>query len=205
MSFYRFVRALAVGYSKLFHRMTVIGKENMPVDGGCIVIANHSSFLDPVLAASAIKRDVYFMAKSDLLENKFMEMILKACNVVPVHRGESDIAAMRKTCEIVDNGNIAGIFPQGTRIRCQTLDVNTVQAGIGLIGARTKAPVVPVSICYGKKNNCPRFLRKVTVVIGSPMSYEEYALENGERKTSQEIAKYAFTKVCEQFADYNHG
>ena len=205
MNGYRFVRGLALCYAKLFHRMSVVGRENEPLDGGCVVISNHSSFLDPVLVAAAIKRDIYFMGKSDLLKHKFMQWVFKICNVIPVHRGESDIAALRKTCEIVDSGKMTGIFPQGTRIRCSAPEINTVQAGIGLVGARTKAPMLPVTICYGKKNNRPRVFRKVTVVIGKPVSYEEYALENGERKTSQDIAKYAFTIVCHQFTEYNHG
>lgn len=205
MNGYRFVRGVAWCYAKLFHRMSVVGEENALKDGGCVIIANHSSFLDPIFVAAAFKRDVYFMGKSDLLKSGFMKWIFKICHVIPVHRGESDIAALRKTCETVDSGNMTGIFPQGTRIRCSAPDVDSVQAGIGLVGARTKAPMIPVSICYGKKNDRPKVFRKVKVIIGAPMCYDEYAMENGERKTSQDIAKYSFAKVCDQFTEYNHG
>lgn len=205
MNGYRFVRAVAVVYSKLFHRLSVKGTENIPQDGGCVIIANHSSFLDPIFVASSFKRDIFFMGKSDLLKSKFMKWIFNLCHVIPINRGESDIAALRKTCDVVNGGNLTGIFPQGTRIRCNQPEVETVQAGIGLVGARTKAPIIPVAICYGKKNLCPKVFRKVTVSIGKPMNYEEYALQDGERKTSQEMAAYAFTKVCDLFAENNHG
>lgn len=205
MNGYRFVRGVAFVYSKLFHRLSVKGAENIPKEGGCIIIANHSSFLDPILVAASIKRDIYFMGKSDLLKSKFMKWVFKICNVIPINRGESDIAALRKTCDVVNGGNLTGIFPQGTRIHCGQPEVETVQAGIGLVGARTKADILPVAICYGKKNDCPKVFRKVTVAIGKPMTYEEYALQDGERKTSQEMATCAFTKVCDLFAENNHG
>lgn len=201
---YRIVRGVACVYMKLFHRVQVIGRENEPKEGGCIVIANHSSFIDPIAVAVALKRDVYFMGKSDLLDHKFMQWVFKMCNVIPVHRGESDIAALRKTCDVVNSGNITGIFPQGTRIPCDAPDVETAQAGVGLIAGRTKAPLLPVAICYGKKNKKPIVFRKVRVVVGKPVPYEEYATVNGEKANSHEIAKYAFGKVCEDFAKNNH-
>lgn len=204
MTGYRIVRAFAVAYTKIFHRMEIIGKENVPEEGGCIAIANHSSVLDPLGVAAGIKRDIFFMGKSDLLKFKFMQWVFKVCNVVPIHRGESDIAALRKTCDIVNRGNITGIFPQGTRIQCDGPDVETALPGIGLIAMRTKAPILPVSICYGKKNKKPKVFRKIRIVIGKPIPYEEYCSFNGEKATSLEIAKYAFGKVCDNFAEYNY-
>lgn len=196
----RFVGGL---YAKLFYRIEYFGRENEPKEGGVIAIANHSSFLDPIAVACALKRPVFFMGKSTLLDYKVMQWIFKLCNVVPVHRGESDIAALKKTCNIVDSGNITGIFPQGTRIKCAAPQPDEALAGIGLIASRTKAQILPISICYGKKNKSPGLFRKVRVYIGKPIPYEEYSTIN-ERPNSHEIAKYAFSKVCETFVEKNH-
>ncbi len=203
---YKIVRGIARVYSKLFHRVKYVGRENEPMEGGCIVIANHSSMLDPILLASALKRPISFMAKSELTKYGFMRFIFKTCNVVPINRGENDIAALRKICDIANEGKVTGVFPQGTRIQCEKPLAETAQAGIGLIAVRSKAQLLPVSICYGKSNLCPKVFRKVVVYIGKPMSYEEYSQDNGQRRNSHEIAEYAFSKVCDNFAEYNtHG
>lgn len=202
---YRIVRGIALAYSKLFYRLEVIGKENEPKEGGCIAIANHASLFDPIAVASALKRDVYFMAKSDLEKFAPLRWLFKICNVTPVRRGESDMAALRKSFDIINGGNIMGVFPQGTRIPCSVPDVETSQAGIGLMALKTKAPILPISICYGKKNQKPTFFRKVKIVIGQPIYYEEYSVINGEKAGSHEISKTAFSKVCENFTAHNHG
>ncbi len=200
---YKIARGILVAYTKVFYRIKIIGKENEPKDGGCVVIANHSSLFDPIAVAVAIKRDINFMAKSDLEKHAIMRWLFKCCGVVSINRGASDMVALRKTCEIVSNGNVTGVFPQGTRIQCYSPDVETALPGIGLIAGRAKAPILPVAICYGKKNKKPKIFRKVRVAIGKPIPYEEYGLENGEKRGSHEIAKYAFSKVCEEFEKNN--
>jgi len=203
---YKIIRGVAGIYAKLFHRVKYIGRENEPKEGGCIVIANHSSFTDPLFVACALKRPVSFMAKSELTSNAILRWGFKVCNVVTINRGESDIAALRKTCDIVNSGNVTGIFPQGTRIHCEAPQTDTAQPGTGLIAVRSKATILPVSVCYGKKNLCPKFMRKVIVYVGKPMTYEEYALNaDGTRRNSHEIAEYTFSKVCENFVEHNYG
>jgi len=200
---YRILRGILVAYSKVFYRIQVIGKENEPKEGGCVFIANHSSFYDPIAVAVSVKRTIRFMAKSDLEKHALLRWLFKRCGVVSINRGASDMVALRKTCEIVQNGDVTGIFPQGTRIRCSAPDVETALPGIGLIAGRAKVPILPVAICYGKKNKKPMIFRKVRVVIGKPIPYEEYGFINGEKANSHEVAKYAFGKVCEEFEKYN--
>ncbi len=205
MNGYSIVRGIAKIYLKLFYRVEYIGQENELSEGGAIVIGNHSSFLDPLCLAAVLKRPIYFMGKSDLLKFAPMRWIFKICNVVPVNRGESDIAALRKTFDIVNSGNINGVFPQGTRIQCSSPDSETALAGIGLIALKTKAPFIPVAVCYGKKNKKPTFFRKVKIAVGKPIPYEEYISISEDKPNSHEISKYAFSKVCELFEEHNYG
>ena len=146
---------------------------------------------------------MYFMAKSELEKVFIMRWFFRWCNVVPIRRGESDIAALRKTCELLNDGKSVGIYPQGTRIPCQSPDPETALAGLGLMASKTKATLLPVTICYGKKNNKPTVFRKVHVYVGKPIPYEEYSSIN-ERPNSKEIATYAFQKLCADFENYNH-
>ena len=205
MNGYTVIRGIARAFIKLCYFAEYKGRENEPNEGGVVVIANHSSFLDPLCVAAVMKRPVYFMGKSDLLSFKPMQWIFKWCNVVPVNRGESDIAALRKTFDIVNSGNMTGVFPQGTRIQCDSPDPESALAGIGLMALKTKAPFLPVAICYGKKHKRPLIFRKVKVVVGKPIPYEEYMSISEDKPNSHEISKYAFNKVCELFAENNNG
>ena len=204
MSFYKVVRALALAYAKVVYRVSVHGKENEPIDGPFIVFSNHTSFADPILTACAVKHELSFLAKSDLEKVGILRWLFKKCNVVTINRGESDIAALRKSCEIVKHGGCPAIYPEGTRIPQTAPEAEKAQAGIGLMATRTKATLLPVTICYGKKHKKPLAFRKVHVYIGKPISYEEYSTVN-EHPNSHDIAVYAFSKLCDDFAKYNHG
>lgn len=204
MSAYRVLRGIANVLIKILCRAEYHGRENEPKENAFIAYSNHTSFLDPVLTACAVKRTLFFMAKSDLMKSRFMRVIFKLCHIVPIHRGENDLAALRKTCEIVNRGDCVGIYPQGTRIPQDKPKPEEALAGIGLMANRTKATLLPVAICYGKKNKKPRIFKKVHVYIGKPITYEEYSAIN-ERPNSHEIATYAFARICEDFEKHNHG
>lgn len=204
MSFYKVVRAAALAYAKIVYRVSVHGKENEPVNGPFIVFSNHTSFADPILTACAVKQPLSFLAKSDLEKVGVLRWLFKKCNVVTINRGESDIAALRKSCEIVKNGGCPAIYPEGTRIPQIAPDSSKAQAGIGLMATRTKATLLPVTICYGKGHKKPLAFRKVNVYIGKPISFDEYSA-CGEHPNSHDIAVYAFSKLCDDFAEYNHG
>ena len=204
MNGYKIVRAIVGILAKIFFRVEYHGRENEPTGSGFIAFSNHTSFTDPIFTACAVKQPLYFMAKSDLLKSKFIRVIFNLCNVVPINRGESDIAALRKTCDIVKSGNNVGIYPQGTRIPQEVPKAEDALAGMGLMATRTKAVLLPVTICYGKKHKKPKLFSKVHVYIGKPIPYEEYSTIN-EHPNSHEIAIYAFSKLCEDFNKYNHG
>ena len=202
MSFYKVVRAIALAYAKVVYRVSVHGKENEPTEGPFIVFSNHSSFSDPLLTACAVKHELSFLAKSDLEKVGVLRWLFKKCNVVTINRGESDIAALRKSCEIIKNGGCPALYPEGTRIPQAAPEAERAQAGIGLMATRTKATLLPVAICYGKKNKKPTAFRKVHVYIGKPISYEEYTSFT-EHPNSHDIAVYAFSKLCEDFVKNN--
>ncbi len=202
MDFYIFVRGLAKVITKLFYRVEVHGRENEPADGGFIAFSNHTSMIDVAFTAVAVRRPLYFMAKSELTGSRFLRWVFKVCHVVAINRGESDIAALKKTCALVSEGKCIGIYPQGTRIPTHAPTPESAQAGIGLMATRTKAPLLPVTICYGKGEK-PRLFRKVHVYVEPAITYEEYSTLN-ERPNSHEIAEYAFSKLCESFGEHNN-
>ena len=200
---YRGMRAACGFLAKLLYRVSYYGRENDSGEEACIVLSNHTSFVDPALTANAVKkRDLVFIAKESLSGHGLFGKFLLACNMLPIRRGEGDIQALRSACGTLAEGKSLGIYPQGTRMPGIDPQPEQAMAGIGLMASRSKAALLPVAICYGKKGK-PCAFRKVRVYVGKPIPYEEYTGIN-ERPNSHEIAEYAFGKVCDLFNEHNY-
>ena len=110
---YRFLRPILTFLMKVFIRPRIIGQEYIPEEGRIVLAGNHRAFLDSVLILACNKRVVHFLAKKELLEGKlgkgFAEM-----GIIPVDRKNKDPNSLRHAIEALNNGNIIGIFPEGT-------------------------------------------------------------------------------------------
>jgi 1-acyl-sn-glycerol-3-phosphate acyltransferase len=163
--------SLSKGLAKTFFNYRVIGAENMIEEGPCIIAANHCSYLDPPLVGIACKRAVHYLARKSLLDIPVLGRILPDLNVIPVDQQNADRSALMGAIRVVRNGGAALIFPEGTRSLNGHLQA--AQPGIGMIMAKTGAPVVPVGI-FGSFEALPRgsfYPRRqaVTVVVGQPI------------------------------------
>lgn len=170
---YRFGRCLFTVYFRLYHRGRVVGAENVPASGACILAGNHVSFLDPPFFGLACPREIYFLARDTLFRHGPMGWLLRSWNCVPVRREGGDLAAMRTVMRLLEQGHAVLMFPEGTRSRDGRLQ--EARPGIGMIVARAQVPVVPMRI-FGAERALPRgkwFPRPipVTVVIGEPFRY----------------------------------
>ena len=90
-----FARNLCRLFCKIFFRVRVYGKENVPEQGAFLLISNHQSFLDPVFCGIPLKRQMYFLARDSLFKKKFFGWLLSSVNTIPVRRGQADINAMK--------------------------------------------------------------------------------------------------------------
>ena len=137
----RFLSRLILG---LRYRMTVEQIDNLPSEGGALLVANHQSFLDIPLIAAASPRHVCFVARSTLAHSAFLGFIMRECGAVLIERGKGDRAAMRAMVEHLNRGDIVTIFPEGTR----SVDgrVGTFKGGALLAARKADVPIVPVAI-----------------------------------------------------------
>ncbi len=146
--------------------------------GPVILAANHSSYLDPPLIGIACKRAIYFLARKSLLDGPVLGWLLPKLNVIPVDQEGADRSALKALIRILKKGDAALVFPEGER----TKDGNLQPAlpGIGLVIAKTLAPVVPVRI-FGTREAWPRggrpHFHPVTVVVGEPIHFAEADLQ----------------------------
>jgi len=163
------------------------------IQSGPVILAmNHQSFLDPPLAGTACDRGIYFLARRSLLDSPVFGWLLPKLNVIPVNQEGIDRNALKVLIRTIREGNCALVFPEGSR----TLDgsLQPAQAGVGLVIAKTLAPVVPLRI-FGAFDAWPiggriRLFRQITVVVGEPIYFSENDLsvrENLYSRWSQRV------------------
>ena len=167
----------------------VIGAENVPKEGAMIMAANHMSNWDPPILGTYLPRTVGYMAKEELFKPAIAGAIIKSLNAFPVKRGASDRGAIKMALNILKKGLCLGIFPEGTRSRDGKL--HKAQAGVSLIAAMSKAPVVPTALIgtnkiWSKEEKFPQ----LTIVFGEPIYYEGKSNDKAAlEEFSQEIMK----------------
>jgi 1-acyl-sn-glycerol-3-phosphate acyltransferase len=143
---YWLVRAVLLPFFRLYFRMARIGREHIPAEGPVIIAANHRSFLDPFVIATMApwRRPMYYVAKKELFQKRWMAWILNALGAFPVDRGAGDRESISTAKELLAHGEIVLIFPEGTRIRPGSL--GKPRRGVGRLALETGAPVVPVAV-----------------------------------------------------------
>lgn len=149
--------------------LTVHGRENIPEEGPLIIASNHASYFDPPLVGICSDRDVYYLARKTLLDVPFLGWLLPKLNVIPVDRDGTDMSALRAVIRVIKNGDAIVVFPEGTRTRDGNLQ--PARPGVGMIVAKTRAPVLPVRV-FGSFEAFPRSghirIHPIDVVIGKP-------------------------------------
>ncbi len=147
----------------------VQGEENIPTTGAVLMVANHTSYLDPVAIGDASTRRVCFMAKSELFDNAPIGFLLRGVDSYPVKRGESDRGAFKRTLELLGEGRVVCVFPEGTRQDAGTL--GQAEPGAALFAIKTGCPVLPVNVTgantvLDRRGKLHR--GRITVAFGTP-------------------------------------
>lgn len=167
MKLYRFLYSLVIPVFRLFYRVRISGRENIP-EGGCVVCANHTSMLDPFCVAIAFskKYPLIFMGKVEIFRWPVVGAILRKVNAIPVDRGATSVSTLREAINRLKEDRKVMIFPEGTRVR-EGEDPVAAKTGAAMIACRGKAPMLPVYIS-GKK----RLFGRVDVIIGKAVDTE---------------------------------
>lgn len=192
---YRFLQIVLTPFYKLFFRLRAVGLENELPDGPCIICANHISMHDIFFIAASLKRQIYFFAKKELFKNPLLAKFLRSLGTVSVNRGHADLHSITQTISTLREGKTIGIFPQGTRMPGKELAVDDAKSGIGLMAYRAKSNVLPIYI--QTKHRKVRLFRKVTVIVGKPILYDELGFTTGGMAEYDAATKLIFGRICE--------
>jgi 1-acyl-sn-glycerol-3-phosphate acyltransferase len=194
---YPLVRALISLPTLLIYRVRAIGVKNVPKGGPLLLAPNHFSQMDHFFIGLYLRRQIRFMAKSQMFGPPLLTYIYKHGGVFPVRRGHHDEEAFKTAFSILEQDGMLLVYAEGGRSRSG--EMGEPKPGIGRIALETGVPVVPVAI-YGsaKVRRWKRFrFPKVTVQFGEPVSFP---LERGASRERQlEAATEVFGRVREMY------
>jgi 1-acyl-sn-glycerol-3-phosphate acyltransferase len=179
---------------RLAREIVVEGLERVPREGAVILVGNHISWLDPIFLACWLTpetgRAINWMGKAEAMRWPLVGAFLRVNGVFGVRRGAADLEAFRQAEAVLRDGNVLGIYPEGTRSRDSK--IGTFREGAALLALRSAALVVPVAVSgteqlWPRGSLLPRRAAKIRMVIGEPRQF-----------TRSEGARPALSLVAEQ-------
>jgi cytidylate kinase len=189
--------------AQIFFRFRILHRERMLQSGPVILAMNHQSFFDPPLAGNASDRAIFFLARRTLLDHWFWGWLLPKLNVIPVDQEGSDRSALKALIRILRAGQATLVFPEGAR----TLDGNLqpAQPGLGLVIAKTGAPVVPMRI-FGAHEAWARGSKKIrlhpiTIVVGYPIFFSEAEIAERGKDVYQRLSERVMNEIAKLTID----
>jgi 1-acyl-sn-glycerol-3-phosphate acyltransferase len=134
----------------------VEGQQNLPLQGPVLVMMNHINFLDVIMPAMFLPRDVVMLSKIENFRAPFLGFLVRAYGSLPLRRGEADREAMRLSLDTLKKGQVLVIAPEGTRSGHGRLQPG--HDGLAFVGTQANVPVVPIAM-YGHERFWPNIKR----------------------------------------------
>ena len=195
---YAVLHFLLAGLVRLIFCISCKTKKKEPPlsDGGLLICANHISVLDPVLICAVLKKhQPRLMAKKELFKVPFLGWLVKQLGAYPIDRQGANADVIIKTIKMLEDGYCVGMFPQGTRRAGVDPETTPIKSGAGLIASRARASVLPIHI--KTKEYRIKAFRRIKLIIGDPIPYEEYTKDGALEGDSKAITQYIFDRIIE--------
>ncbi|WP_051302306.1 lysophospholipid acyltransferase family protein [Salibacterium aidingense] len=175
-----------------------IGRENIAEDEGPFIISsNHISCYDPILLSLLLERKMYFLAKMELCDHWLTNGLFKKLPVIPVDRQSGIvIRPVRKTLRLLKEGEIVGVFPEGTRV--PNGEKVMPKKGVAFFAVKSEVPVLPVAITLCEDKYW--FRRKAVINIGSPIEVSSFET-NDYKELAHDIMQQSRDLIIQQPED----
>ncbi|HEX7744739.1 MAG TPA: lysophospholipid acyltransferase family protein [Micromonosporaceae bacterium] len=191
---------------KLIFRPQVIGRENIPASGPAILASNHLSFSDSIFMPLMVKRKVTFVAKAEYFTGKGLKgwltkMFFVGTGTIPVDRsgGRAAQAALDTQLRVLRAGNLAGIYPEGTRSPDGRLYRG--KTGVARLALESGAPVIPVVMLNADEIQPPGKLlpriKRVKIRFGEPLTFSRYVGLAGDRFVERAVTDEIMYELME--------
>ena len=180
---------------RLVFRLRVIGRDQLPRDGGVLVLANHQSHLDPVLVGVASSRQLRFLTR-DTLFFWPLNWLIQSLGAIPIDREGTGLSGLRTSLRVLKDKQPLLVFPEGTRTHDGNLQ--PLQPGFCVIARHSRVTLVPVAIvgsfdALPRERIVPRF-RPIVVAFGAPLYPEEI-----HDKDNQQLVDLLTERLTETF------
>lgn len=180
---YRTTRRLLGPIVKRYFHMRWQGTEYIPPSGGVVLACNHLSNLDPVLLAAVCPRQISYLAKIELFKIPVLGSLIQGYGAIPLRRSASDPEAIRLAENVLEQGELLALFPEGTRSRDGQL--KPFRFGAARLALKYELPLVPAAI-VGTERAMPtgvKFPRRVSVALafGPPINTLQYHYQSTGR------------------------
>ena len=197
----RIVKTAFMPVAKAGWRVTVEGLEHVPANGSAILAPNHISVLDSFVVPMVLPRSIAYVGKAEYMDDWKTKVVFPALGMIPIDRsgGESAQRALDAAAEVLNSGNLFGIYPEGTRSRNGKLHKG--HTGVARLALRTGSPIVPVGILgtdlvQPPDTKFPRPFRNVHIRFGKPVDVTRYLERADDRLILRQITDEVMFEVC---------
>lgn len=173
-------------------RFHVFGLDNIPADSAAILCPNHTSVLDSFFMPAVLARRVTYVGKAEYMDDWKTKHLFPALGMIPIDRsgGDAGEAALSAAQAILEQGELFGIYPEGTRSRSGKLYRG--HTGPARLALRTNAPIIPVGICGSREvmppdAKTPKPFRPVRISFGKPITVDRYQDRADDRLVLRQI------------------
>lgn len=182
-------------------RLEVVGEENIPTSGGCLLALNHLSRLDAPLVFAILKRKDSTGLVADKYKNyPIFNWVVETAQGIWLDRDNPDFGALRAAVKFLRAGGVIGIAPEGTRSNTQSL--MAPKPGVAFLAVKANVPIVPIAISGTEKtmHEMVRFRRsRIRVEFGKPF---ELAIPSRKDKDKDAALNQAADEIMCQIARY---
>ncbi|MFH1752579.1 MAG: lysophospholipid acyltransferase family protein [Candidatus Omnitrophota bacterium] len=190
---YVVLKALVWLTTFIFFRITARGRENIPKKGPFIIVANHSSYLDPIAVQMVFSQKISWVTKKEVYNIKLIRPIHHICRSIVVN------GAVDAAIDALNEGRVVGVFPEGGRSRDGKLRSGDV--GAAIMALKTGMQVLPIGIkgayeAYGAHMKRPR-AHPIDINIGKSFSFDRVDKEKIESSVLQEKKERIIRKIGE--------
>jgi len=190
---YAFARALLPWLFRTLMPMRVRHAAYMPKEGGVVLCCNHASMTDPLRLAYSQRRQIYFMSKAELFQNRLVGAVIGALGAFPVQRGKGDKRAIGAAAQHLKDGHVLGVFIEGTR----SPDGHLLRPkpGAVMLAHACGAPILPCCIT-ARGGGLPRLFHRCLVTYGPVIQPGELGIEKGTPSEFRNASRLVMDRIA---------
>ena len=205
---YWVVKGVLTPIMRVCFRIKVEGREHLSARGPVILASNHRSFLDSIFLPAVLRRRVTFVAKAEYFDDPKTAWFFRGVGQIPIRRegGSASERALASATEVLRDGRVFAIYPEGTRTRDGYL--HRGHTGVARLSLRTGTTIVPVGLIgtddvQPVDTRMPRLFRRVTIRFGEPLDPARYGDFEQEHLALRELTDEVVYEIA-QLSGYEY-